>query len=371
MQTAASLKQTITHLFDAVRFSDHVKELEDSARNIEGDLQMALNKLEAQTEELTNLLAAMKVEKESVLKDLSQQVDGFLATAKEHAKAKLEKSATQQLEDFRRAIATERDKALKSLEAYFASDPVPVVENLIQVRLNEGVYEARSRYECEGNIRYDFRLAAQNSRIFHQPFSFSQLGYELRVPVRFSKALLSKTRTPGFERLDQYVLADAETSGGRLRANFEKPGNGAKLKVVTSGNQADGFIGMEYSDQIQAVNVMNDPSLVAFVDMDALKKATGELVTELADLASKKVALLRLTTNGEQPLSEINCRELLQKVIGVMGPAYRASIKRIATGVPMGSGDDIDFEFVQGRLKVLGGELSSSVSQSLGLAVTR
>jgi len=368
MEASASLKQTLTHLFDAVRFADHANELEGSARDAEGDLEAVLHKLDAQTEEVSNLLAALKVDKEPLLKELAQQVEGFLATAKEQAKNKLQKGARQQIEDYRKAVSSEKDKTLKSLEAYFASDPLPIIDNAIRVRLNEGVYEAKSSYECEGGIKYDFRLAAQNSRVFHEPFALSQLGYELRVPVRFSRAVLSRTRTPGFERLDQYTLGDAETSGGRLRASFEKPGNGAKLKVITSGNQEDGFLGLEYNDQLQTVNVMNDPSLVAFVDIEAIKKAAGELVTELNDLAKKKVALLKLAVGGEQTLADVNCREVLEKVMSVMGPKYRTSIRKLSSGMPVDGGEELDMDYLKGRLKLLGGELSKSVSQSLGLA---
>jgi ElaB/YqjD/DUF883 family membrane-anchored ribosome-binding protein len=357
----------MTHLFDAVRFADNAHDLEESARSIEGELEEALSKLEAQTEEVSNLLTSMNEDKEAILKELSQQVDGFLKTAREQAKSKLQKRAKQRLDDLRRAISSEKDKALKSLEAYFASDPLPVIENVIQVRLAEGIYEARSRYECEGGIKYDFRLAAQNSKIFHEPFTLSQLGHELRVPVRFSRALLSKTRTPGYERLDQYLLSDAEASGEKLRANFEKPGNGARLKVVTSGSQEDGFVSLEYSDQVQAVSVMNDPSLVAFVDVEAIKRASGEIVAELGDLSRKKVALLRLTINGEQSLNDVSCREILHRVMGVMGPAYRESIKRMTSGGPANAGDDIDLDYIKDRLKIIGGDLSKSVSQTLGI----
>ncbi len=370
MQVAASLKQTVTHLFDAIRFADHAKELEESTRNVEGDLTAALDKLEAQTEEVSNLLSSMKSGNETTLRELAEQVEGFLATAKEQAKSKMQKRAAQQLDDYRRAMASEKDKALKSLEAFFASEPLPIVENVIQVRLTEGIYEARSRYECEGGMKYDFRLAAQNSRLLHQAFVFSQIGYELRVPVRFSRAILGKNRVPGFERLDQYVLADAETSAGRLRANFEKSEHEAKMKMVTSGSAEDGFMGLEYSDRLQAVNVMNDPSLVAFVDIESLRRAASELVAELMELSKKKVALLRLSIDGDQSLDELSCRRILQKVLSVMGPSYRAAIKRMAAGVPTEDGEEIDLEFVKSRLKMLGGDLSKSVSQTLGFPPT-
>ena len=368
MKATASLKQTVTHLFDAARFADHAKELEESARNVEGDLETALNKLEAQTEDLYNMLASMKVDQEIVMRELSQQIQGFLSTAKEQAKNKLQRRAKQQLEDYKNAASVERDKVLKSLEAYFASDPLPVVEEVVQVKLTEGVYEARSRRECEGGMKYDFRLAAHNSRLFHQPLHLSQLGYDLKVPVRFSRALLGKTRTPGFERLDQYILADAETSGGRLRANFDKSGNGAKMKVVTSGNQGDGFVGLEYTDQLNTVNIINDPSLVAFVDISAIKKAAGELIADLADLSKKKVGLLRLSVNGDESLDRLSGRMVLEKVLGVMGPTYRLLIKRLAAGLPADDKDEeLTLEFVKERLKVLETELSNTVAQALGL----
>ena len=370
MPGAASLKHTITHLFDAVRFADHAKDLEESAKNIEGDLETAVNKLEAQTEELSNMISSLKVEQETVLKELAQQLEGFLTTAKEQAKSKLQKRAKQQLDNFRKDAASERDKALKSLEAYLASDPIPILESSVQVRLNDGVYEARSRYECEGAIDYEFRLAAQNTRVFHEPFLLSRMGHAVKVPVRFSKAVLSKTRVPGFERLDQYVLAEAESSSGKLRANFEKHGNGAKMKVVTSGGQEEGFVGLEYSDQTQVVNVMNDPSLVGYVEVDALKKATADLVSELADLSKRKVALLDLSIDGEKMLDDLGIHKILQQVLNIMGPSYRTLVKKISAGQPANGGaDELSFDFLKGRIKMLGGELSESVAQSLGITI--
>ncbi len=368
MDAAESLKETVTHLFDAVRYSVQAEDMEQAAKKTEVDLETDLNALESQTEEVSYLVSSMKTGTGEPFKELSIQIQEFLVTAKEQAKDKLERKAKEEVEEYRSTASSEKDKALKSLEAYFASDPLPVIENIAQVRLSEELYEARSRCECEGGIKYDFRLAAQNSKLFHQPLTLSDLGHEIKVPVRFSRALLGKSRVPGFEKLDQYVLASAESSGGRLRATFQKSGNGSKMKVITSGDKDDGFVGLEYSDQVQAVNVMNDPSLVAYVDLEAIKKAAAELVRELVDLSKKKVALLRFSLNEEAALDDLNYREILQTVLTVMGPSYRALVKKISSGTPIpDTNGDLTVGFIQERLKALGGELSKSVSQSLGL----
>ncbi|MDA4124356.1 MAG: hypothetical protein OK438_02720 [Thaumarchaeota archaeon] len=366
MDASGSLRQTVTHLFDAVRYSEHAKELEEAAQKAEANLEAGLNKLESQTEEIFNLVSSFKNDPELPLKELSRQLSEFLFTAKEQAGEKLRRRAKEELAELRRTAAGEKDKATKSLEAYLAEDPLPIIETAVSVRLANGVYEARSRYECEGGMKYDFGLAAQNSRLFHEELMLSRLGYELKVPVRFSRTLL-KNRVPGFERLDQYVLADAETTGGRIRANFQRAGNGGRMKIVTSGSDDHGFVGLEYTDEAHTVNVMNDPSLSSYVDLDSIKKATEELAKELADLAQKKVALLRLTLDGEQPVENVDCYRVLQVVFEVWGPRYKALVKKLTEGRPGEKGDKgLSASFIHDRLKVLG-DLSKPVAQMMGL----
>lgn len=366
MDPEASLKQTATHLFDAVRYSNHARELEEAARSAEATRDAELSKLEGKLEELSKILASMKSGSAEALGQLSDQVREFLGTAKEQAEEKLRNKAKEQLEEHRARAYSERDKALKSLEAYLVSDPLPIIENVVQVRLVEGLYEAHSRYECEGGIKYDFGLSAQNSRLFHQELSLSQFGYELKIPVRFSRALLKKGRVPGFERLDQYFLVNAETSDGRIHASFHKPGNGTSLKVVTSGSKQDDFVGIEYHDQSETVNVMNDHALAAYVDLASIRKAMGELVAGLGDVAEKKVALLRFSLDGEESLDNLDYQKILQSVLSVLGPSYRGVLKKVSgkTG-PVGK-EGLSMSFVQERLKVLGG-LSGPVSETLGL----
>ena len=370
MDAGASLRQTVTHLFDAVRFADHANELEEAARKVEGDLETALNKTEALSEDLYNVLTSMKADHDPVLKGLSQQVQDFLSTAKDQAKTKLQKRAKEELAEYRDSALAEKDKALKSLEAFFASDPLPVVEEVTQAKLVEDIYEARSRCECEGRIRYEFGLAAQNSRLFHQPCRLSDYGYELKVPVRFSRGLLSKTRVAGFERLDQYVLEEAESSGGKLRAAFGKGENEAQIRLVTSGDQPDSFIGIDYSDKVLGVNVMNDQSLVAFVDTVAIRKAAADVASELSELAKKRVSLLRLSVDGEASVDGLRSRKVLDNVLEVMGPAYRSLVKAMMAETSTGRADDeLTLEFLMARLKILGDELSAAVSRTLGITI--
>jgi len=370
MESAASLRQTVTHLFDAVRYSNRAQELEDSANEEERRLEVELSKLESQTEKIARLIADMKGEPATELKDLSRQLEEFLGTAKAMARDKLQKSAKEDLDDYRRRAGSERDKALKSLESFLASDPLPVTDFLVQVRLTEGVYEARSKYECEGGMKYDFRLASQDSKLFRQELMLSEFGYELKVPVRLSRAILKKQMVPGFERLDQYVLANAETSGGKIRANFVKTG-GANLKVVTSGSAEQDFLGLEFTDGAESVNVMNDPALSAFVDPTGFRSATSLVASEMDELSKKKVALLKLTLDGDDPLSNLDYQRILESVLQVLGPSYREVVNRLVRTPPSAgpaANGAMTLTFIQERLKVLGG-LGPKIAVQLGVPV--
>jgi hypothetical protein len=366
MDASASLRQTVTHLFDAVRYSSHAREVAGSAAEAEKALEKEMAKLESRTEELSNLISSMKGDEEEAIRYLAQQLLEFLETAKAQASEKLARKAKGAIDEYKRTASSERDKALKSLEAYLASDPLPAIELVVEARLVEGRYEARLRCECEGGIRYEFVLAAQNSKMFHQELMLSQLGYEVRVPVRFAKTLL-KGRVPGFEKLDQYVVTDAEASAGKIRATFSKVDDRATIKVVTSGSGEDGFLGLEYSNQTQSVNITNDPSLSGHVDMKAIKDVMAELVKDLDDLAAKKVSLVKLSVGGEDVLKSMDCFMLMQKVLNVLGPEYREVVTALPETLPSGeSNGSFGLKFVRERLKTLGA-LSEPVSRQLGL----
>jgi hypothetical protein len=367
MDDAASLRQTVTHLFDAVRYSRHAQELEEAAQSAEANLEADLNILESQSEEVTNLLSTMRQGAKKPLVELSKQVTEFLYTAKDQARAKLEKTAREEAAESLSAASIERDRAIKSMEAYLASDPLPVVDHTIAVRFVDGTYHAQASYECDGGMKYSFGLAAQNSRLFHEEFMLSQLGHEVRVPVRFSRSLLKKSRVPGFERLDQYLLADAEATQGRIRANFQKMENSARIKVITSGSDSQGFVGLEYADGAREVNVMNDQSLSAHVDIEEVRAAMKKVVDELSDLAKQKVTLLRISTNGEQNLKALDSYKILTVAMKVLGERYRDLVKTLPegrkTGIPNG---DLSLTFIRDRLKVLG-DLGGQIGQQLGV----
>ncbi len=366
MEDQASLRQTITHLFDAVRHGKHAQELEEGSRSVEGELEADISKLESHTEALANLLSTMKEDDEEAIQELSKQVGDFLSAAKEQARSKLERRAKRELDEKASAAAGERDKALKSLEAYLASSPLPTVDSSIMIRLVEGTYTAQVNYECEGGIKYGFGLASQNSRLFAHELMLSQLGPELRIPVRFSRTFL-KGRVPGFERLDQYVLADVEYSNGKIRSNFQRVGNSARIKVVLSGFEKQDFVGLEYTDQAGTVNVMNDLSLVAHADLAAIKSVMSELAKELSDLSSKKVSLLRLSLDGVDLLESLECYRVLERVMSVLGPKYRSLLQQMPEDQPLGkSGDELSLLFVRERLRMLG-DFSKPVAQLLGI----
>ena len=372
MDPEASLKQTVTHLFDAVRYHNIAEGLEEGARGAESGLNSELDRLNTHTKKLLDDLGSMKDGSGSALDELSVQVRDFLGTAKEQAEEKLSRKAREQMEEFRGRASVERDKALKSLESYLAVDPLPIVENIVQVKLGKGIYEGSSRYDCEGGIKYEFRLAPQNSRLFHQQLSLSLLGYELKVPVRFSHVPLKKDRVPGFERLDRYVLERAETSRGKMHATFEKEGDGARMKVVTSGSAPDDFLSLEYTDQTVTVNVVNDPALAAFADLAMVRKAMGELASGLEELGRKKVALMKFSLDGGGgALKDLDYGKVLLLILKTLAPAYLPVVENISSeskGKSESKGADaLGIAFIKEKLKLLG-DLSGPASKELGIS---
>ncbi len=367
MDPAGSLRQTVTHLFDAVRYYNYAKEMERMAAETEDYLEEEMAKLENRTEELANVIASMEGDVDGAIKDLGGQLEGFLKAAKDQAKQKLEKRTKAALSEYRSTSSAERDKALKTLEAYLASEPLPVIERTVSVKLADGYYLSQLTCECEGGVKYSFGLSSQNSGLFHKEFSLAQMGHELRIPVRFSKPLLGKNRVPGFERLDHYVLASAENTGGKVRATFEKPGNGAKMNVVTSGIGDNSFVGIEYVDQARSVNVMNDASLSAHADLRAIQKAMGDLVKALSELSQKRVALTKLSFNGDGSLEDLNCEEMLKLVLKVMGSRYREVIAKISR--EHGTGEGLTVAYIRERARALG-DGATAVLQSLGMSAS-
>jgi hypothetical protein len=366
MEDHASLRQTLTHLFDAVRHGRNFRDLADSAKAIENRLQDQLTRLEVNSGELYSLLASMKRDPEEPIRLLGQQVEAFLQTAKQQARSKLENAASGELRQARASMSSEKDKAVKSLEAYLATSPLPLTDSTTALRFDDKTYVAQADFECEGGLTYEFGLATQNSKYFHGEFMLSQFGSELKVPVRFGRTLL-KGRVPGFERLDQYLLTNAELSNGKLRASFQKMGGDATFKVVMSGFGKDDFCGIEYVDPGGTVNIMTDLSLMVHVDIDSLKAAMSRLASELNAVAGMKVTLLRSSLDGEDLLETLDCYKLLEMVMRVLGPKYRTLLEKLPEKQISGkSGEELSLMFVKERLRLLG-DFSKPVSQLLGV----
>ncbi|MDA4128734.1 MAG: OmpH family outer membrane protein [Thaumarchaeota archaeon] len=370
MTELVSLKQTVTHLFDAVWYSKHAQDLEEDAKNTDRQLEKDREELQSKIDEISRILLPMKDEAEEPLRDLARKLTDFASAAVDQAKSKLEKKAKTQIAEYVETASSERAKAVMSLEAYLASDPLPVLDNVVRVKLVEGSYVAQMSYECEGGVKYEFALALQNSKLFHEGLNVSQLGHEVKIPVRLGRTLLKKERVPGFERLDQYVLTDAEWSNGKILTTFRKPDGDTEFRIVYAGSGGQGFVGIEYRDKTQTVNVMNDPNLSAFVDIETIKLVMNELMSEIAELKNNKISLLKLTSGDEDLLQTLHCYDLLQSVFKIIGPDYRTLVKGLSasqeSSTPTG---ELNLRFIQERLRILG-DLSKPVSQLLGLTIT-
>jgi hypothetical protein len=363
-----SLREVLTNLVDAVRYAQHANETEAKKRKVEEDAAAQIQKIDGFVVRLSTELDDLVSELGSGnVEGLTGKVSKFVQVAMEQTKFSISHEAERKAEELSAAASLERTRALKSLEAFLASTPLPVIESVVSVKLVDSVYVSKCRYHCEGNIDYEFSLGTQNSRLFQQQFRLAELTGQLKVPVRLGKTWSRREPIPHFERLDRYILTSAELTDRNLMIELEAPDGGSRFRIVHSKGTTQDFSSIEFSEERGTVNVLEDPGLNIHVDFKAIKSTIDEISAELASLEKNRITLARLLADGDDVLEELAVFRFLQNVLETMQPTYRTIIGRISAGEALGSPEALlDLRMVKQRVKLLGQD-GKAVSDLLGV----
>ena len=362
-----SLELVVTHLFDAVRYSEEAEALRKKARVLSQENAERIAKLQVFAKDVAASLQKLNGDiKSEYSKQLSAQVVEFVSAAVEQAENKARSELGSELTELNTKAESEKAKAIKSLESYFMASPLPVLEMVLTVKTGDAGYEAAVSYSCRGNVRYGFTLATQNSKFFHGGFTFSQFDKKINVPVALEKTWIRKEATPRYEKLERYTLAWAEVTDSHTIADLENTETGSRFRLVSSTPDEQGHATIEYTDGGRVTNVTTDAGLNKWLDSKAVAESLHRLRSELLLLEKNKAALTELAAGGENTLKSLDCGYLLGAVLKLMAPAYRAVIRGLATNTAQGEKGEVTVSMLRERIALLGPS-SAMVREALAL----
>jgi hypothetical protein len=311
--TVKTVKQLMFNLVDAVVYSKNSKELTQEAEERAKIFEKKTKKLDALIKELDETLRSYSKgeDLDDEFRELISKIEEFADTAALQTKRVLEQKFEKQKEELKEEAEAYRIKALKSIETFLSSDPLPILDKRVTLKAVGGAYEARVRYTCAEKIEYEFLLDTKNVDLFQNPLEFSKFEKGLKIAVRLGKTWLKSELVPGYEKLDQYVLSSAEVSKTNTVATFIHEQSEKKFTFVYSKSETQSFIEVKYEDSQGSVDVNADPQLNKYLETEPLKYALENLTLALLELERHKMRLTKLVQDENDLLSSLDFFELL------------------------------------------------------------
>ncbi|PSO00128.1 hypothetical protein B9Q11_00265 [Candidatus Marsarchaeota G2 archaeon ECH_B_SAG-F08] len=311
--TVKTVKQLMFNLVDAVVYSKKSKELTQEAEERAKIFEKKTKKLDALIKELDETLRSYSKgeDLDDEFRELISKIEEFADTAALQTKRVLEQKFEKQKEELKEEAEAYRIKALKSIETFLSSNPLPILDKRVTLKAVGGAYEARVRYTCAEKIEYEFLLDTKNVDLFQNSLEFSKFEKGLKIAVRLGKTWLKSELVPGYEKLDQYVLSSAEVSKTNTVATFIHEQSEKKFTFVYSKSETQSFIEVKYEDSQGSVDVNADPQLNKYLETEPLKYALENLTLALLELERHKMRLTKLVQDENDLLSSLDFFELL------------------------------------------------------------
>ncbi len=308
------------------------------------------------------------------LKELKTQITDFSRLAIEQVKNKLDRKSAVDLADTQAELGSEKTKTVSSLEAFIATSPFTILEKTIVVRLVDGAYEARGIYRCAGNIQYDLLLDTKRSKILRGELRISAIGKEIKIPVSLAKNWLRKEEVPNYEKVDPYVLQNAEATANHLIVTFKHDEKDSKLRLVYSKHDSHSSLTAELIDSQKEMEITSNPGLNRFLDTGSLKRIAERLWESIADLENYKAGLTKLVSDDQNVLEKLDLFPFFAKSWTIISPKVVKEIKASgeaekkkghASSTP--ADDTLSEAFVRDKASSLG-ENSKVILHSLGMS---
>lgn len=351
---AALFRSVISDLYEAVLFSNRqdlsskqVDELNtkhsDKLADVD-DLFRSVNK------PLRNYFESNPSES---FKQTSDAITKFVRKALDQYKEKINAEFRTREEEIVSTNMSYVTKALKGAESFLFTDPIPVEESAVHVKYISGGYKAVRRVQCQGDIQYEIILNTAETELLEGPLHFSGLSKGVRIPIRQSSSWITKETVVDREKLDSYLLVNAELAHGTMIAVFRDEESRSDVRFVLSGTGPQAVFALEYKDEHEAVDINSHPALQNYVEKKAIRDALIMLSNTMKSLRTNAVRLSTLTISGEDVLTGQSFRKLAERVYEILGKRVREGLKVFLEDQDAMYDLELDNQKVSDRLKFL------------------
>lgn len=356
MEDNASLfRGVVTDLYEAVLFSSR----QEQSSILTDELNTKQSEKIADVDELLksiskSLRSYFEANPSEPFKQTNEAIVKFARTALDQYKEKINADFRAREDEIASTNTSYVTKALKGAESFLFENPIPIDESAVYLRYISGGYKAVRKVQCQGGIEYEIILNTAETELLEGPLHFSGLYKGLRIPIRQSSSWITKETVIDREKLDSYLLVNAEFAHGTMIAVFRDEESRSEVRFVLSGVGKQVVFAIEYKDEHETVDINSHPALQNYVDGNAIKSALLTLSNTIKSLRSNPVKLSALTINGEDILTSQNFARLAEKVFELLGPRIREGLATFIADDERMIALELDNQKVSDRLKFLG-----------------
>ena len=272
---------------------------------------------------------ARSKEQETILK-YAEKSKEFLKKFIEEGKTKYSEEIFREIEEFEKKVDEADEKNRRTLEFFFISDPIPIINKKYTLKATEEGYSAKVQIDCDGEISSLFEIESSEIPFWDGHVKAFDFVRGVEIPARMKKPFLKKELVPDMISIDNYLLGDLVLSGEELEIGFRKRLDASSERFRLKMNFRDEFAIKVYHAEENEVekNIQAVPELKSALNIFRLPELGEKIVEQTNALYPKKRRLESIYLNSKDVLEENLVFELMQKVAGLFAPTVAELKKR-------------------------------------------
>ncbi len=285
--------------------------------------------------------------------ELAKQIVGFSSTAVDQMKQKLNLEIQSQISLLESDCKSEKTKAVKSLEAFLSTSPLPIIDRAIEVNLQDASYASKVRYRCLDNIEYEFALDTRYNPFFKAQCLVGTLDRTLRVPVALGKSWLKREPVPDIRSIEQFLIKRVEATETSLIVRCADQDEQSEVKIVYTRNGDHLSLSVFYTANGATVDITSEPGLNAHLNSDSFMRMMERIWLATNDLEKRRITITKLLFENHSLLENLDSKEFFLKCWEDISESVKQTM-RLSSEKRVSFDETLDRPYVKERLKALG-----------------